>query len=73
MPVTRFSDSAFAFELGDHVFLVPRRHRWTVETFVVLRQIDRSGWPHYELLAPDGSVWTASQLELSAKCISSLG
>lgn len=73
MPLTRFSSSPFAFDIGAHVYLRPRRHVWTTETFVVMQQFNHHGWPHYELLAPDGSVWTASQLELSAKCLSSLG
>jgi hypothetical protein len=55
------------FAVGDRVFLLPRRHAWHQDPFVVTRLLEHNGWPHYALRAPDGSQWQASQLELLTK------
>lgn len=55
----------FLYRLGDHVFLRPCRHTWMKDPFIITGTIQHDGWPHYELIAPDGSTWQASQLELS--------
>lgn len=58
------------FGLGDHVYLRPARHEWLEESFVITGYRAHRGWPHYELMAPDGSLWHASQLDLLTSPIS---
>lgn len=60
------ADAAAAFSQGDRVYLRPVAHSWLAEAFTVIGPVSRGGWPHYDLRAPDGSTWIASQLELSA-------
>ena len=36
-------------------------------SFKVIEQIWHKGWPHYILVAPDGSEWKASQSELMSQ------
>jgi hypothetical protein len=55
-----------AFGQGDRVFLRPVAHGWLDQAFTVIALVRHRGWPHYELRAPDGSSWIASQLELAA-------
>jgi len=55
-----------AFGKDDRVYLRPAAHNWLAEAFSVIGLTNHGGWPHYELRAPDGSTWIASQLELSA-------
>lgn len=59
-----FTRSPHRFAIGSHLFLRPVRHAWFKEPFIVTALLTHRGWPHYELLAPDGSVWQASQIEL---------
>lgn len=66
MPMTR-RQGHHRFQAGDHVYLRPSSHAWLDEAFVVLKPKPHHGWPHYELLAPDGSIWSACQLELLSK------
>lgn len=66
MPLIR-PTARHRYAVGAHVWLVPRLHHWLDDNFVVLQQLQHNGWPHYELLAPDGTVWQASQLELASK------
>lgn len=54
-----------AFGKDDRVYLRPVAHSWLAEAFSVIGLANHGGWPHYELRAPDGSTWIASQLELS--------
>jgi hypothetical protein len=74
-----FTRSAHQFKPGRHVWVRPARwigtregylealHRFAQdEPFKVLRQVSIKGWPHYDLLAPDGATWQVAQLEVSA-------
>lgn len=69
MPMKRRSDN-YRFNLGDWVFLRPVRHVWLEQPFQVTGYLQHNGWPHYELRAPDGSIWQASQLDLSSTRVS---
>jgi hypothetical protein len=55
----------FCFDVGNRVFLRPVKHAWFDDEFIVTRRTPYNGWPHYELMGPDGHVWHASQIELS--------
>lgn len=59
----------FRFDVGNRVFLRPVKHQWPDEEFVITQRVPHNGWPHYELIGPDGNLWHASQIELSAKPI----
>lgn len=59
--------SGHRFAIGDRVFLRPRKHTWFDDEFVITGLSSHNRWPHYELLAPDGTVWHASQLELTTR------
>ena len=74
-----FTNSAHQFKPGRHVWVRPAKwngkqggtlvalHRFTQdEPFEVLRQVNIKGWPHYDLLAPDGATWQVAQLEVSS-------
>ncbi len=65
LPMTRPTPCRFA--VGDHVFLLPRQHTWLQDSFLVMAIRLHHGWPHYALMAPDGSQWQSSQLELLSK------
>jgi len=72
-----FTRSAHQFKPGRHVWVRPAKwigtrdgelrqlHRFGSAPFKVTSQITINGWPHYLLLAPDGSEWQVSQLEVA--------
>jgi hypothetical protein len=79
MTVVQFTKSAHQFKPGRHVWVRPARwvnyqggaleplHRFGLDQpFTVLERLTINSWPHYRLLAPDGSEWQVSQLEVSS-------